>query len=84
MTAERTCSVDPGLVAQRLAELRQLYVAETIDEARLRLARERPRDRADFALSVARALEELRALCELARYLHDARDPEGPVEEPIA
>lgn len=38
-------ALDPRLVAERLAELRRSFVAETVDEVRERLAREllRPR-----------------------------------------
>ena len=58
------------LVAARLLELRGLHVPEDLTEARARLARETPRTREPFEVAVARQLEELRALCELARHLH--------------
>jgi len=66
-------SLDPHLVAARLAELRSRYAAETIDEAQARLEAERPRSQGAFAELVAARLAELRALCELARYLHARR-----------
>ena len=59
----------PGL-AERLQALRGLYVAERDDEARRRLARERPRRSQPFEVAVAGRLRELRALCELAEHLH--------------
>lgn len=68
-----TNSLEPLLVRARLAELRSLYVPESVDSARARLARERPNDATPFELGAARALAELRALCELADYLHRAR-----------
>lgn len=75
--------LDPLVVAQRLEVLRQLYVPETSEECQARLEREQPpRKRVtsadpEFAKLVAQRLEELRALCELTRYLHAARQPEG-------
>lgn len=62
----------PG-VAGRLARLRMLYVPETDAAARARLSRERPPVNEPFEVAVARRLRELRALCELADYLHRAR-----------
>jgi hypothetical protein len=56
-------------VARRLAELRQLYVPETVEQARVRLARERPLVDEPLEVGAARRLGELRALCELTRYL---------------
>jgi hypothetical protein len=64
--------LDPRVVAARLAELGALFVAETVDEARQRLAREQPRASDDFEQLARRSLEELRALCELTRVLHAA------------
>lgn len=65
--------LDPRLVAERLSELRRLFVAETVEEARGRLAREQPPQRQESLEQMAqRSLEELRALCELARVLHAA------------
>ncbi|HEY0479462.1 MAG TPA: hypothetical protein VGD37_18210 [Kofleriaceae bacterium] len=64
--------LDPRVVAGRLAELRALFVAETVEEARQRLAREQPRANDDFEQLARRSLEELRALCELTRVLHAA------------
>jgi hypothetical protein len=64
-------------VLARLAELRRLYSPERLEDARQRLAAERPRRSEPFEVAVARSLEELRALCELTKYLHRAepRDP---------
>lgn len=68
--------LDPRQVELRLEELRQLYVPETREEASARMARALPKVRAptsadpSFASAVERRLEELRALCELTRYLH--------------
>lgn len=64
--------LDPRVVAERLSELRRLFVAETVEEARARLAREQPRPEETFEQVAQRSLEELRALCELARVLHAA------------
>jgi hypothetical protein len=68
-------ALDPRIVAERLAELRRSFVAETVDEARERLAREQPRSRLSFAERAHRSLEELRALCELTRTLHAVPQP---------
>jgi hypothetical protein len=68
-------ALDPRLVAERLAELRRSFVAETVEAARERLAREQPRSRLSFAQVAQRSLEELRALCELARALHAVPRP---------
>jgi hypothetical protein len=56
-----------------LARLREVARLERDDEARARLARERPRRDEAFEQAVARRLRELRALCEVARHLHQAR-----------
>ena len=64
--------LDPRLVAERLAELRRLFVAETVEDGRERLAREQPRLQESREQVAHRSLEELRALCELARTLHAA------------
>jgi hypothetical protein len=69
MTADLTAAA----VASRLEQLRRLYVPESIEAARERLALERPVRAEPFALAVARALAELRALCDLARHLHAGR-----------
>jgi len=69
--------LDADDVARRLAELRALYVAETVDEARERLRAEEMAPEV-FATLVARRLDELRALDQLTRYLHLA------VPRPIA
>ena len=61
----------PVAVAKRLEVLATTYVPESVDAARARLRREALADDV-FALNVARRLEELRALDELTRYLHDA------------
>ena len=55
-------ALDPRIVAERLAELRRSFVAETVTEARERLAREQPRSRLSFAERAHRSLEELRAV----------------------
>jgi hypothetical protein len=63
----------------RLQELRELYVPETIEEGRQRLAAdqrlaaEQAARREGFDAGAARRLEELRALYELAKVLHSAR-----------
>lgn len=56
-------------VERRLAVLREIFVAETVDEGRDRLRREAS-SKEVFAALVARRLEELRALDDLTRYLH--------------
>jgi hypothetical protein len=61
--------LDGATVARRLAKLAASYVAETVDEGRLRLRTEALAPDA-FASGVAQRLEELRALDELTRYLH--------------
>lgn len=68
-------ALDPRLVAERLAELRRSFVAETVDEARERLAREQPRSTLSFARRAHKSLEELRALCELTRALRTVPRP---------
>lgn len=68
-------ALDPRIVAERLAELRRSFVAETVDEARERLAREQPRSRLSFAERAHKSLQELRALCELTRVLHAVPPP---------
>ena len=66
-------SLDPRVVAARLAELRVLYRPETVAEAAVRLASDVPRSQPrSFAEEVAERLAELRALDELTRYLHSA------------
>jgi hypothetical protein len=57
-------------VAARLAALRARYEPESVAEAALRLADERPPVIEHFADGVQRRLGELRALCELARHVH--------------
>lgn len=64
--------LDPILVAQRLERLRELYVAETIEEGRRRLAADQPAPTESFDEAVARRLAELRELCELTRVLGGA------------
>lgn len=63
----------PAGVAERLDELRALYVAERDVDARRRLAAETPRPSEPFAKAVARRLAELRALEDLAGHLHRRR-----------
>lgn len=67
--------LDAVAVARALAELRRLYVPETVDEGRRRLAREGPRPVETLAETAARGLAELRALCELTDHLHRVRVP---------
>lgn len=67
--------LDPRLAVERLAELRRSFVAETVEAARERLAREQPRSTLSFAQIAQRSLDELRALCELARTLHAVPRP---------
>lgn len=67
----------PGAAA-RLAALRALYVPEDVAAARARLAEDRPAPVERFDEAAARRLRELRALCELAAYLHGA----GPCPSP--
>ena len=62
--------LEPEVVARRLAELSARYVPETVTEGRARLRREAASVDA-FAAGVGRRLDELRALDDLARYLHD-------------
>lgn len=63
----------PAGVGERLAQLRALYVPEADADARRRLAAERPARDESFEVAVARRLDELRALCDLANYLHLGR-----------
>lgn len=70
--------LDPRLVAARLAKLASLYVPETIEEGRARLARERPPRDETFEQAVARRLGELRALYDLALYLRQGRLTKAP------
>jgi hypothetical protein len=62
--------LDPDAVARRLAWLAACYVPETIEEGRNRLRREAMSPDA-FASNVARRLDELRALDDMTRYLHN-------------
>jgi hypothetical protein len=66
----------PEDIAARLAVLRALYVPESIEEARLRLERERPDVEEPFEQAVARRLRELRAICELVRHVQGIADRE--------
>jgi hypothetical protein len=56
-------------VAKRLQRLRELCVPMDEAEARQRMAAQ-PVAPQVFAVAVARRLDELRALCELADYVH--------------
>jgi hypothetical protein len=56
-------------IAERLERLRALYVPERDSVVRQRLAAERPARVEPFAAAVARRLDELRALSDLASYL---------------
>lgn len=62
--------LNPELVASRLAALAAAYVPETVEEGRARL-REDSMSPDAFASGVAQRLEELRALDDLTRYLHE-------------
>lgn len=64
--------LDSEAVAARLAALRARYTPESVDEARARLQRPQTDPDEPFARKVARRLDELRALCELARHLRGA------------
>jgi len=64
----------PEDVAARLAVLRALYVPESIEEARLRLERERPEPEESFDQAVARRLRELRAVCDLVNHVRGVAD----------
>ena len=64
--------LDPAVVAARLAELAASYVPETAEAGRVRLRDEALAPDA-IATTVERRLEELRALDDLARYLHERR-----------
>ncbi len=66
-----TRELDPASVARRLAALAAGYVPETVEQARARLRAEALAPDA-FTSGVARRLEELRALDELTRYLHES------------
>jgi hypothetical protein len=64
-------NLSPDRVVLRFAELRRLCPIEQDADARNRLMREQPPAPPErFELAVECRLRELRALCELARYLH--------------
>ncbi len=72
--------LSPEVVAARLAALRGLYVPETLEEGRARVAHQPVEE--PFERSVARRLAELRALCELTSHLQRAglpRPTPGPM-----
>jgi hypothetical protein len=60
-------------VAERLEGPRTTYVQESAPDARRCLSGEPDAAAEAFAAGVARRLEELRALCELANHLHRQR-----------
>jgi hypothetical protein len=60
--------LSPELVSARLATLRELYVPETLEEARARAAPVRAPE--SLEQGAARRLDELRALIDLTRHLH--------------
>ncbi len=62
--------LNPRDVERRLAALAAVYVPESVEEGRARLRSEAMAPDA-LASSVARNLEELRALDDLTRYLHE-------------
>ena len=62
--------MSPKAIARRLQQLSELYVPETVEQARARFEAERPRAKVeDFNRAVARRLDELRALLELTAAL---------------
>lgn len=65
-----TRELRPSEVAERLAALAAIYVPETVDQGRARL-RDEAMSLDAFASAVAQRLDELRALDDLTRYLHD-------------
>jgi hypothetical protein len=71
--SERIRGQLPGGVAERLERLRTMYVPERDSVVRRRLAAERPAGVESFAAAVARRLDELRALSDLASYLGRSR-----------
>jgi hypothetical protein len=64
--------LSPDAVAERLGLLREVATLETIEETRTRLEAYRS-PATPFAEAAGRRLAELRALCELTRYLHSRR-----------
>ncbi|PRP94316.1 hypothetical protein [Enhygromyxa salina] len=68
--------LSPAAVQRRLARLRELYVPETLDQARVRLEAERPRTTERLVDGAKRRLADLRALDEFSRALHRARWPD--------
>jgi hypothetical protein len=66
--------LDPARVGERLAALAALYVPESVEEGRARLRRDAMSPDV-FAASVARRLDELRALDDLTHYLHGVARP---------
>ena len=76
--AGRTGEPPPG-VAARMAALRGSYVPETVAAGAERLAREGPAPKEQpFEVAVARRLQELRSLLELAAYLHGVARQSSP------
>jgi hypothetical protein len=75
-------ALSPAAVGARLAALRAASVPERDVDARARLARERPVSTRPFVLLVSQRLGELRALCELARHLHEVASAAKPVAPP--
>ncbi len=71
-------------VAGRLERLRSLYVPENLDAARARLERDAAAASQTFEEKVAARLHELRALYDLATYLHRARPGTKPRSEDAA
>jgi hypothetical protein len=68
-----------------MAVLRASYIPETVAAAAERLAHEGPAARElPFEVAVARRLQELRALLELAAYLHRAPDRVAPRSNPAS
>jgi hypothetical protein len=71
--SHRPAPLLPETVKRRLDRLRQIAVVERDDHARARLAGERQKAPEPFAVAVERRLRELRALTDLAAYVHGGR-----------
>lgn len=72
LTPARRASEPPPGVGVRLNALRSLCITESVAEGAARLKSARPVNHESFELAVARRLRELRALLDLAGYLHRA------------
>ena len=65
--------LSPEGVFSRLENLRRLYVAETIEEGRVRMRHVQARELTLNPAAVEQRLAELRALSELTRHLQSAK-----------